>query len=55
MAPEYIDNGLVTPKLDVYAFGVVILELLSGSETANAIQKKRNGQDEEEEEDCKYK
>ncbi|PSS17189.1 hypothetical protein CEY00_Acc11978 [Actinidia chinensis var. chinensis] len=50
MAPEYIDNGLVTPKLDVYAFGVVILELLSGSETGNAIQKKRNGQDEEEEE-----
>ncbi|XP_059636387.1 protein LYK5 [Cornus florida] len=32
MAPEYIENGLVTPKLDVFAFGVVVLELLSGKE-----------------------
>ncbi|KAL3504273.1 hypothetical protein ACH5RR_034114 [Cinchona calisaya] len=32
MAPEYIENGLVTPKLDVFAIGVVILELLSGRE-----------------------
>ncbi|XP_074268524.1 protein LYK5-like [Silene latifolia] len=30
LAPEYIENGAVTPKLDVFAFGVVILELLSG-------------------------
>lgn len=29
MAPEYLENGLVTLKLDVFAFGVVILELLS--------------------------
>ncbi|KAL3845940.1 hypothetical protein ACJIZ3_003343 [Penstemon smallii] len=32
MAPEYIENGLITPKLDVFALGVVILELLSGKE-----------------------
>nr|ASM47265.1 lysm-containing receptor kinase 10 [Trema levigatum] len=30
MAPEYIESGLVTPKLDVFAFGVIILQLLSG-------------------------
>ncbi|KAE8699253.1 hypothetical protein F3Y22_tig00110584pilonHSYRG00417 [Hibiscus syriacus] len=30
MAPEYIENGVVTPKLDVFAFGVIISELLSG-------------------------
>ncbi|KAE9614936.1 putative protein kinase RLK-Pelle-LysM family [Lupinus albus] len=32
MAPEYIENGMITPKMDVFAFGVVVLELLSGKE-----------------------
>ncbi|KAL5845557.1 hypothetical protein ACOSQ4_011515 [Xanthoceras sorbifolium] len=35
MAPEYIENGVITPKLDVFAYGVVILELLSGREAAS--------------------
>ncbi|KAL2317845.1 hypothetical protein Fmac_031721 [Flemingia macrophylla] len=30
MAPEYFMYGKVTDKIDVYAFGVVLLELLSG-------------------------
>ncbi|XP_010692495.2 protein LYK5 [Beta vulgaris subsp. vulgaris] len=30
LAPEYIENGAVTTKLDIFAFGVVMLELLSG-------------------------
>ncbi|KAM5574069.1 protein LYK5-like [Rosa sericea] len=30
MAPEYMEDGVITPKLDVFAFGVVLLELLSG-------------------------
>ncbi|XP_047954434.1 protein LYK5-like [Salvia hispanica] len=34
MAPEYIETGLLTPKLDVFAFGVIMLELLSGKEAA---------------------
>ncbi|CAK9222581.1 unnamed protein product [Sphagnum troendelagicum] len=32
MAPEYLEHGLVTVKADVYAFGVVLLEILSGKE-----------------------
>ncbi|GLJ23039.1 hypothetical protein SUGI_0434780 [Cryptomeria japonica] len=30
MAPEYLSDGLVTPMMDVYAFGVILLEILSG-------------------------
>ncbi|KAL6176264.1 hypothetical protein ACLB2K_052899 [Fragaria x ananassa] len=30
MAPEYIEGGVITPQLDVFGFGVVLLELLSG-------------------------
>lgn len=40
MAPEYIENGVITTKLDVFAFGVVLLELLSGRE---AISNQKNG------------
>ncbi|XP_068655262.1 lysM domain receptor-like kinase 4 [Aristolochia californica] len=32
MAPEYLENGFISSKLDVYAFGVVLLEMISGKE-----------------------
>ncbi|XP_050368401.1 lysM domain receptor-like kinase 3 [Argentina anserina] len=35
MSPEYQASGVATQKSDVYAFGVVILELLSGQEPFN--------------------
>ncbi|KAK9146148.1 hypothetical protein Sjap_006051 [Stephania japonica] len=32
IAPEYLIDGVVTTKMDVFAFGVVLLELISGRE-----------------------
>ncbi|GLU19921.1 hypothetical protein SLE2022_361420 [Rubroshorea leprosula] len=34
MAPEYLENGLISTKLDVYAFGVLLLEMITGKEAA---------------------
>uniref|UniRef100_A0A453QHW5 Protein kinase domain-containing protein n=2 Tax=Aegilops tauschii subsp. strangulata TaxID=200361 RepID=A0A453QHW5_AEGTS len=36
LAPEYVEHGLIGPQLDVFAFGVVLLQLLSGKEAAVA-------------------
>ncbi|XP_060173447.1 protein LYK5-like [Lycium barbarum] len=32
MAPEYLETGSVTSKMDIYAFGVVLLELVTGKD-----------------------
>ncbi|PWA62769.1 protein kinase superfamily protein [Artemisia annua] len=47
MPPEYIENGLITPKMDVFALGVLIAELLSGKEaitrsTESGVDKKND-------------
>ncbi|WOG93172.1 hypothetical protein DCAR_0312453 [Daucus carota subsp. sativus] len=34
MAPEYLENGMVSTKLDVYSFGILMLEMLTGKEVA---------------------
>ncbi|EEF31445.1 lysM domain receptor-like kinase 3 [Ricinus communis] len=37
MAPEFQASGVVTQKSDVYAFGVVVLELVSGEEALRYV------------------
>ncbi|KAL9241769.1 hypothetical protein vseg_015836 [Gypsophila vaccaria] len=34
LAPEYLDSGLVSPMLDVYSFGVILVEILTGKTVA---------------------
>lgn len=36
LAPEYFMHGKVSEKIDVYAFGIVLLELLSGKKPINS-------------------
>ncbi|CAD5192493.1 serine/threonine receptor-like kinase NFP [Musa acuminata AAA Group] len=35
IAPEYLADGVVTAKMDVFAYGVVLLELVSGKEASS--------------------
>nr|XP_043636478.1 protein LYK5 [Erigeron canadensis] len=46
MPPEYIENGLITPKMDVFALGVLISELLSGKEAATRPNEDEKDKDE---------
>ena len=39
MAPEYAMHGYLTDKADVYSFGIVVLEIVSGK--ANTIHRSK--------------
>jgi len=38
LAPEYTENGEITEKTDVYSFGVLLLELLTGCKALDRNQ-----------------
>ncbi|KAK6132239.1 hypothetical protein DH2020_034022 [Rehmannia glutinosa] len=38
LAPEYAENGICSVKTDVFAFGIVLIQLISGRKTVNSIR-----------------
>ncbi|KAK9061835.1 hypothetical protein SSX86_019019 [Deinandra increscens subsp. villosa] len=38
MSPEYLENGLISTKLDVYGFGVLLLEIVTGKHVSDLYQ-----------------
>ncbi|KAL2516314.1 LysM domain receptor-like kinase 3 [Forsythia ovata] len=42
LAPEYLRDGLATNKSDVYAFGVVLFEIISGKEAMTKSTERRS-------------
>ncbi|KAL3505239.1 hypothetical protein ACH5RR_035080 [Cinchona calisaya] len=39
LAPEYFNGAKVTEKVDIYAFGLVLLELITGQKTSSVLSK----------------
>lgn len=38
MAPEYVVQGKLTEKVDVYSFGVLVIEVVSGKKNSSFYQ-----------------
>lgn len=36
ISPEYLSDGVISTKMDVFAFGIILLELVSGKEAIDA-------------------
>ncbi|XP_042376670.1 probable serine/threonine-protein kinase PBL18 isoform X2 [Zingiber officinale] len=46
LAPEYLADGKVNEKIDVYGFGILLLELLSGKQAYEILTIKKSSKDE---------
>lgn len=36
LAPEYAENGIVSVRTDVYSFGIVLIQLISGRKVVDS-------------------
>ena len=43
MAPEYIESGIFSQNMDVFSFGIVLLELISCHEPVRYVQAEESG------------
>ena len=41
MAPEYVNHGQFSPKSDVFSFGILVLEIVSGQRN-NCLRNEEN-------------
>ncbi|KAF6992773.1 hypothetical protein CFC21_009736 [Triticum aestivum] len=42
LAPEWLSGNAITPKIDVYSFGMVLLEIISGARNSSGTDNTRN-------------
>lgn len=38
LAPEYAENGIVSVRTDVYSFGIVLIQLISGRKAVDSAR-----------------
>ncbi|XVF16221.1 hypothetical protein REPUB_Repub10bG0013100 [Reevesia pubescens] len=43
LAPEYLHQGVISPSIDIFAYGIVLLEILSGQTPISRPDKKGGG------------
>lgn len=44
MAPEYVVHGQLTEKADVYSYGILVLEVLTGKKSTSSISSSSESQ-----------
>lgn len=43
MAPEYIVHGQLTERADIYSYGVLVLEIITGRKSLNSVASSAEG------------